>query len=82
MPDDNKSESKAPATPNNRKVNADQVKVRMIGKQSIAEAGAVYHPERKAGGVTTPADTFTTTRKRAEALEDHVTVIEEAEETK
>lgn len=72
-----KDEKESSPKPSNRKVQEKQVTVRMIGKQSIAEDGAVYHPERKHGGRVTPADTFKTTPNRAEALADHVVVVEE-----
>jgi hypothetical protein len=64
------------AEPTNRIVKKPLVTVRVIGKQSISEGGQVYHPERKAGGKTTPADTFECEPERAEALGDHVAIVE------
>jgi len=71
------NESETPPVPNNRAVAKNQVKVRVIGKQPIAEEGKVYHPARKGAEGGIPADTFDTTAKRADALAGHVEVVEE-----
>jgi len=79
MPEkETKDETKNTPQPLDRSVKRGQVKVRVIGKQPLSEAGNVYHPARKEAGKQIPADTFFTSPNRAEALGEHVEVLEEA----
>jgi hypothetical protein len=80
MPEKEKDETTAaqpPPVPKNRMVAKKSTKVRVIGKQPIAEEGKVYHPKRKGAEGEIPADTFMTTEERAEALSGHVEVVED-----